>query len=99
MPGDQEYEERKSGTFWKPEEEGDAVEGVLVKVREAQYGDVYDIELEDGTISTVPTSAVLKNRISSADEGKHIRIVYDGQQQSKIKGRNPTRLFKVFFKK
>jgi hypothetical protein len=92
------FEERTGGYFWKPTNEGDSVEGNLVKVRKGQYGDVYDIETKDGT-TTVPSSAVLANRISMADEGKYVRIVFDGLQQSKIKGRNPTKLFKVFFKK
>lgn len=95
----EQWEERAGGAFWKPEKEGDAVEGVLTKIRTGQYGDIYDIEQKDGTVVTIPTSAVLANRLSTSDEGKTIRIVFDGLQQSKIKGRNPTRLFKVFFKK
>jgi hypothetical protein len=92
------FEERTGGAFWKPANEGDSIEGTLVKVRKGQYGDIYDIETKDGT-STVPSSAVLANRIILSDEGKYVRIVYDGLQQSKIKGRNPTKLFKVFFRK
>ena len=93
-----QFKERTGGTFWKPQNEGDSIEGTLVKVRKGQYGDVYDIETKDG-LQTVPSSAVLANRVSSSDEGKYVRLVYDGQQQSKIKGRNPTKLFKVFFRK
>jgi len=95
-----EWEERTGGApFWRPNQEGDSIEGTLIKVRKGTYGDVYDIETKDGEMITVPSSAVLANRISEADEGKYIRIVFDGLQQSKIKGRNPTKLFKVFFRK
>ena len=93
-----QFEERTGGVFWKAQEEGDSIEGTLLKVRQGQYGDVYDIETREGT-QTVPSSAVLANRISATDEGKVIRIVFDGLMQSKIKGRNPTKLYKVFFKK
>lgn len=94
----EEFEERTGGKFWKPENEGDSIEGTLVKVRQGQYGDVYDMETAAGT-QTVPSSAVLANRVTAGDEGKYVRIVFDGLLQSKIKGRNPTRLFKVFFRK
>jgi hypothetical protein len=94
----EQFEERTGGVFWKPQNEGDQIEGTLLKVRAGQYDDVYDIDTKDG-MQTVPSSAVLKNRISAADEGKYIVIKFDGLQQSKIKGRNPTRLFKVFFRK
>ena len=93
-----EFEERTGGKFWKAQNEGDSIEGTLLKVRDGQYGPVYDVETKDG-VETVPTSAVLANRIAASDEGKVVRIVFDGLQQSKIKGRNPTKLYKVFFKK
>ena len=94
----EEWQERTGGVFWKPQNEGDYVEGTLIKVRAGQYGDVYDLETKEG-VQTVPSSAVLANRLGVADEGKYIRIQFDGLQQSKIKGRNPTKLFKVFFRK
>ena len=96
---EEEWLERTGGAFWKPEAEGESVEGTLLKVREGQYGPLYDVETADGTVVTIPTSAVLQNRISQGDESKEVKIVFDGMQQSKIKGRNPTKLFRVFFKK
>jgi len=94
----EQWEERTGGVFWKPQNDGDSIEGTLIKVRSGQYGDVYDLETHSG-VQTVPSSAVLANRLSASDEGKFIRITFDGLQQSKIKGRNPTKLFKVFFRK
>ena len=94
-----EFEERTGGNFWKPENEGDSVEGRLVEIRDGKYGAVYDVEKSDGTLITVSTSAVLANRIRKNDVGKEVRIVFDGQQASKLKGKNPTNLFKVFFRK
>lgn len=98
-----EFEERTGGTFWKAQNEGDSIEGTLLKVREGQYGPVYDIDTKEG-MQTIPSSAVLANRLSASDEGKYIKVVFDGLQQSKIKGRNgeprnPTKLYKVFFRK
>jgi hypothetical protein len=91
--------EERSGDFWQHDTEGDSIEGKLVAVREGQYGPIYDVEDADGKITTVGSSTVLKNRITPNDVGKEIRVVFDGLQASKIKGRNATKLYKVFFRK
>lgn len=95
----EQWEERTSGEFWKPENVGDSIEGKLVAVRKGNYeGNVYDIEMADGKVKTAPASVFLSNRIKTTDVGKEIRIVFDGLVQSKVKGRQPARSFKVFFR-
>ena len=39
----EQWEERAGGSFWKPATEGEAVEGVLIAVRQGQFGAVYDV--------------------------------------------------------
>ncbi len=98
---EEEWEETKRGTFWnlKVAKPGDEISGTLVNVRDGTYGKVYDIEQKDKTVITAPSSKVLENRISDKDIGKEIRIVYDSEIPPKLRGHNPTRLFKVFFRK
>jgi hypothetical protein len=85
--------------LWKPENAGEYVEGKLVSLRAGKYGQQYEIEQADGAVVTVPTSAFLENRIAQADVGKMIKIVFDGMQASKTKGKNDMRTFKIFVKK
>lgn len=93
------WEERTSGDFWKPEHEGDSLEGRLVAVRQGNYkGNVYDIEMADGKVKTAPASVFLQNRIKPTDVGKEIRLVFNGLVASKVRGQNPARDIKVFFR-
>lgn len=99
MPkANEEWVEKTGGNFWQPKEEGDEIQGKLIEIRDGTFGKVYDIEQEDKTILTVPTSTYLQNRITPKDVGKTMRLVFEGLQQSKIKGRQAARIFRVFTK-
>lgn len=93
-----EYEEVTGGTFWKPEDEGDSIEGKLKGSRETETGTIYEIENKDGTIS-LPSWAYLVNRLASIPVGRIVKIVFEGEEPPKIKGHHPTKVVKVFVKK
>jgi hypothetical protein len=91
------WKEVQSGNTWISEKEGDSIEGELLAVREGSYGNkVYDVRLSDGEVTTVFGTVVLESLMAQASIGQKVKIEYVGLKPSKIKGRNPTKLFKVF---
>ena len=89
-----EYETIEPNT-WKPEKDGDSVEGKVVR-KETNVGvnksNLYHLETTDGQIS-VWGSTVLDNRMEYVQAGENIRITYKGTQQNK-RGQD-TKIFKV----
>lgn len=65
--------------IWKPEKEGDMIEGILVKVDEksGKYeSPAYHIETANGEHKTVFGSTVLNNRMSYVNPGDRLRIIF-----------------------
>ena len=92
------YKEVESGNVWKPEKDGDFVEGVLKAARKSDMFEgnfVYDLETKNGLVSIFGT-AVLNSRMQQTKVGDKLKIQYVGTDLPKIKGHNPTKLFKVF---
>lgn len=84
---------------WKPEEKGDEIEGVLIRVQESsQFGNkVYNLEVdEEGTLiqKVVFGTTVLDDRMAYVKEGAKIKIVFCGVQKNK-KGQD-TKIFEVW---
>ena len=84
---------------WKPEKEGDTLQGKLVRKKEkgGKYAsEAYTIEGEDG-LYVVFGTAVLEDRMRLVQPGDLVRIIYKGTTESD-KG-NDTKLFTVDFKR
>ena len=82
--------------LWKPEKEGDLIEGVLISKKTdigANKSNAYYIENKEGTFF-VWGSAVLDDRLSVVPVGVLIRIEYKGLKPSTTGG-NDTKIFKV----
>ncbi len=92
------YKEVESGNIWKPEKDGEFVEGVLKAARESDMykgNFIYDLETKAGIVSIFGT-AVLNSRMQRTKVGDKLKIVYEGTELPKVKGHNPTKLFKVY---
>ena len=82
--------------FWKPENDGDALEGVFIGA-EHQVGEnkseLYTLET-DGNPIKVWGSTVLDQKMVAIKPGDKVKITYLGKGEGKA-GRNPPKLFKV----
>lgn len=91
-----------TGEVWKPEKEGDQIEGLLVKVEtgvgtnESMMYHIEDIKSHD--IIRVWGTAVLDSRMSGIKEGSQVRITYKGLAEKATKGHKPAKIFKVEYK-
>lgn len=80
---------------WKPENEEDSIQGVLVNKKEkvgANESNAYYIDNEEGT-SMIWGSTVLDDRMSIVNVGDAVRITYKGLVKNK-RGQD-TKIFKV----
>lgn len=91
-----EYEEINPN-IWKPEEEGDSIEGVLIN-KETEVGDyksnAYAIETKDNKQMLVWGCTILDDRMKYVEAGDQIKITYKGVEQNK-KGQ-PVKIYKVY---
>lgn len=82
--------------IWKPERDGDFIEGVLVN-KEPEVGEnkswMYHIETPNG-VQSVWGSAVLDSRMKFVKVGQKVFITFKGLGEIKP-GRNPPKIFKV----
>jgi len=85
-----------TGNYWNPEKPTEELEGVIEKKIEGDYGYRYEIKTVDGDIILTPSHTVLQNRLVDVKIGAKVKIVYDGEELPKIKGRNPTKIYTVF---
>jgi len=69
-----EYE--SDSGFFKPEEEGDDLIGVVVGTEETQYGDAVKVEKRDGSYALVNYQSVNSNL--KENQGELVRLVYQG---------------------
>lgn len=90
-----EWEEMKEGNFWSPEKEGDSIEGVIISMDSDDFGLKVVLELKDAKRITLPSHAVLQSRIKSCKVGDVVKIVFEKKELPKIKGHNPTNIYKV----
>lgn len=83
------------GEVWSPEEEGEAVEGVIIDKAEGQWGITCTIENKESGINIkTPAHTILQERLEKCNIGDRVRIEYKGSKDSK-KG-NPVQIYKVF---
>lgn len=84
--------------FWKPEEKGESLRGVLVSIRpgHGEYEQmVADIRTPNGELHAVGLSQVLEARLTPDLVGTEIGIIYDGNQASQGGGKS-YKMFRVF---
>lgn len=69
---------------WKPEKEGDSIEGVLIDKtpKTADVGAKYHIENQDGMF-LVWGSAILDDRMKYVNVGDEVRVVFKGKAKNK----------------
>lgn len=81
---------------WKPEKEGDMIEGKLIKVEPSiQYSSqIYSLETKTNGHVIVFGTTILDDKMCYVKVGDVIRIVYMGNKPS-AKGQ-PTKMFDVF---
>lgn len=80
--------------YWKPENEGDSIEGNIVEILEGNYGPYMTIETEDEIIKETPAHKDLQNRIRRLEEGDYVKITL--RELKEIEGReHPMRLYWV----
>lgn len=84
-------------SIWKPEKDGDFIEGVLVQVQD-EVGEnksmLYGIETPEG-VKNVWGSAILDERMAFVKQGEKVKITFKGLAKESKKGRNPAKIFKV----
>ena len=85
--------------FWEPQAKGDALEGELVEKREGPYGIQFILKDKEGGLHATKAWKVLISRMDRAKIGDMVRIVYQGKEETAIKGKNPANLFDVFIKR
>jgi hypothetical protein len=91
-----EYEEHIPGVF-EPKENGDSVEGVLIKIQHEvgqQKKTLYTLENKENVMSVWGT-VVLDNRMIGIKVGQPIKIEYIGLGEAQP-GKNAPKLFKVY---
>lgn len=84
-------------TIWNYKEDGDFIEGVLVRAQEnigANESMLYSIETSDG-VKNVWGSALLDSRMALVKVGDKIKITYKGLAAKSSKGKNPAKIFKL----
>lgn len=94
-----EWEEVKEGNFWTPEKEGETVEGVIISMESDNFGLKVVLEQPDKKLITLPSHAVLQSRIKSCKVGDIVKVIFERKELPKIKGHNPTNIYKILKKK
>jgi len=83
-------------TTWVYDEDGDFIEGVLVRVQD-NIGEnksmLYSVETSEG-VKNIWGATILDNRMALVKVGDKIKITYKGTAEAK-KGKNPAKIFKV----
>lgn len=95
MTDQNQWQEVQPG-IWKPEADGDSIQGVLIAKRTkvgANESNAYDIECGPDKLFMVWGSTVLDDRMNFVNVGDKVRITYKGTETNK-KGQ-PVKIFKI----
>lgn len=85
-----------NNNIWMPKKENDELIGIILEVKEGQFGKQYEIGVDDGSSIWTPSHKVLQNRLTACKKGDNVKIVFTGQELPKVKGYNPTALYDVY---
>ena len=97
--GDKFEKVENEGSFWKPLEIGEKVQGELIDVTEGNFGDIYKLKTDSGDEILLPSHAVLLNRMKNANIGDHIGVILVDKELPKVKGQHPTMMYDVYINK
>jgi len=92
------WEEVADSNYWNPEKEGDEVEGVITSINKDDFGLKVTIE-NKGKAIVLPSHKVLQSRLQNCKVGDMIKVIFEKKELPKIKGHNPTNIYKVLTKK
>lgn len=85
-----------TGSYWKPEKEGEVIEGTLSEIKEGgKYGTDYTLVTIEQEQVKLPSHRVLQNLMARCKVGDYVRITFVGSQPPKVRGENPTLMYKV----
>lgn len=97
---DNEWVEIKGeSNMWLPARAGDSIEGIIISITQGQYGVQAVIEDKEGKHIALPSHKVLQNRIVNCKVGELIKVIYEKEELPKVRGQNPTKIYKVLTKK
>lgn len=80
--------------MWKPEKEGDTLQGVVIDIEKNQYGNSYVITTEDGEEFKTPAHKILQKLMEDIKKGQVVKIEFKEEKDTN-KG-NPLQIYKVF---
>ena len=81
--------------FWLPKKANEQLEGTIKQIKDGRYGKFYIITLKDGEEIATPSHKVLQGRMQEVAEGDKVRITYLESLPPKVRGQNPTQMYKV----
>lgn len=82
--------------MWLPKKEGENLKGEVMDITEGMYGKQYLLKKADGETVLTPSHKVLQTRLLKVKVGQVIRIQYEGDEPPKLKGQNPTKMYRAF---
>ena len=94
------WEEVKGeSNVWLPTKPNESVEGRIKSMIQGNYGLQTTIEDKEKKAITLPSHKVLQNRLANCKVGDMIKVIYEKDELPKVRGQNPTRIYKVLTKK
>lgn len=99
MENEQEWIKQDGAGLWIPKKIDSELIGVVITTMTGNYGKQWLIQTKDNEEIKTPSHKVLQSRMDKIKEGDVIKIVYKGDEPSKIRGYNPTPIYEVFKKK
>lgn len=95
------YEEMEGsgGSFWKPTEPNEAIQGTVVaKDESGDYPPQWVIQTDEGVEITTPSHGMLQNKMEDVEIGEDVVIVFEGSRP--VPGKeSELMLYRVFRKK
>ena len=86
----------QDSNYWTAEKENDSIQGEITNIVSNEYGNQYEIKLDDESKVLTPSHKVLQNRMKDMKVGDYVKIQYTHEELPTVKGNNPTKFYKVF---
>jgi hypothetical protein len=72
--------------YWNFENEGDQIEGDLIRFEEGKYGQQAVLKCPSGEEFVLPSLKVLETKFNQIEVGAYVRVTYQGEIKSKETG-------------
>jgi len=96
----EEWEEVTSQlNIWLPDSYGQSLTGEIMEKRDGTYGPQWLIKTEAGEEFWTPSHKVLQARLNNVQIGSTVKLERIEDLPPKIRGQNPTTMYKVLVKK